>query len=129
MKTITIAKIEELAPSINYILSKYPESKIEYAANKFIKQSNKVTELFNADSADLRIDFALEENGRLVKDDKGNFIYSKENAKLLEAGLRELKNKEYPFTPFIIKEVPEKLSEIIKEELTGYLITPEIYEE
>lgn len=126
MKTITIAKIEELAPVINHILSKYPESKIEYAVNKFIKQSNKVTELFSADSADLRIDLALEENGKLLKDDKGGFVYSKENAKLLEAGLRELKNKEYPFTPCFTKEVPEKLSEIIKEDIAGYLIDPTI---
>lgn len=74
-------------------------------------------------SRDLQIDYAsVDDRGNLIKDDKGQYSYTKENKKALDLALENLTNDNMEFEPYIATEVTEDLNEYQKDLFKGFVI-------
>lgn len=74
-------------------------------------------------SRDLQIDYASVDpvSGNLLKDERGQYLYTKENKKALENALEALTNEYMEFTPYIATEITEELTEYQKELFKGFV--------
>jgi DUF438 domain-containing protein len=60
-------------------------------------------DLYKEQIDDIRIEFAsVDEKGHLLKDEKGEYLFSKENMKLMVKAMRDIENKEIQHQPISI---------------------------
>lgn len=122
---MTKKTLEEIEIFKAYTAQRWPligqefKSKIAYAIFKISKCLPKSDEIL----VYLRIEHCLtdEKTKEILRDDKGNFKYSKEGQLALERAWREELKKEYEFLPYLATELPE-LSDIEKEILDGFVL-------
>jgi len=125
---ITFKKVNELLQLTGNYIARNPNTKLTYAMKKVYKDSlAKPLDTFKEAVEDLRIDNCLtdEKTGAILKDDKGQYQYTKEGTKAFKVAAKALQEKwdekEIEVTPFIVKEIPELSQEEI-EAFTGIFI-------
>ena len=108
------------------------ETKLIYAIKKLVgnpatRQKGILTKAIRPNqikSRDIQIDYASVDavTGNLLKDERGQYLYTKDNKKSLENALDELTNEPIAFEPYIATEVSEELSEYQKELFKGFVL-------
>jgi hypothetical protein len=113
------------------------ENKLCSAIKKFTKQLEKIFNDFNENKDDLQIDNCLtytegKEKGAIMKDEKGNRLYSKEGERALKKSLKEEMEKSID----IHARIPEGIDDLIveledyeKESFSGLIIPEQAKEE
>jgi hypothetical protein len=90
-------------------------SKINYAFWKFQKQVDLQAKL-NEFQQDIDIELcSTDEKGNVLFDEKGRYVFTKENLKARIKAIKELDQKEISFEPYYI--LPEELGVFSEEEL------------
>lgn len=149
MKT-SVKKVtrEEFLTAINFasqcIEKLHPKTKLAYCCGRFLelnklvsKKNNKDSKLLTADLnrelSDFMVDHALEKDGKLWLDEKGNYQYSKSGDKLVKNKQQEVSDKiEQIIDPFlqeklevscIISEVvlPDNIKQSTIDALNGFV--------
>jgi len=121
MATITIQKVNEfLRYAGGYSKG---DTKLSYALKKVLKVIEKdILPMHQENLEDLRIDLcSTDEKGNVIYDEKGHYVFTKENLRELNRKAKELMFKPYAFTPFIITELPA-LTEEEKEAFDGIVL-------
>ena len=100
------------------------ETKLSYAIKKVSKSIEKGFKKYNDTLEDARIDFcSTDEKGNVLKDDKGGYVFSKENLKLLTQKNRELIETPFEVESYIATDLTGiELTEGEKELLTDFVI-------
>jgi len=80
----------------NTFLQQHPEeSKLKYALEKVGKLNKTIGDDYSAATEDLRIDFCeTDEKGIILRDEKGQYKFTKEGIKKFNAAVKDLQNKE-----------------------------------
>lgn len=108
------------------IAKKYKGFKFEYATEKLEKKIQAVQLGILEDIEDKKIELAsTDEKGNLLKDEKGQTVYSPENLIKLNKFSREQFKKEIELEVYYSAEIPNEITEFHREMLTGFLIAPE----
>ena len=104
MKT-TIKKLIEFANVGGSYLAKEKKDKLSYAIEKVSKRSLKrIFEDHNDRIADIEIDLcSVDEKGNILKDEKGNLCYTKENLKKKRDQLKKLLDYEVDIEPHVVE--------------------------
>lgn len=121
--TITINRINQFLRPAQ--LHAKQNTKLSYAIKKVLSSiKTEVLTKHTEDLEDIRIDLcSTDERGNVLHDEKGNLFFTKENLRELNRRTRELAEKEYPFTPCFISDLPV-LSEEEREAFEGIVIKP-----
>jgi len=127
----TFKQIQEIDNLVGVMYAKQPElkdSKFGYAYNKFFEKNYAPTlKVLKEELTDSTVDHALEDETTkaLLKDEKGEYKYSKEGQKALMKAQREIyekyNNLEIEVEPYISTFTPN-LTEEEREMLEGTLI-------
>jgi hypothetical protein len=65
---------------------------------KIYDKLKKHLDIYKEQLDDIRIEFAsVDEKGHLLKDDKGEYLFTKDNMKLMIKSMREIENREIEF--------------------------------
>lgn len=108
---------------INEVISegaKIETENFQYALKRIKNQHKKYFKKYLDNLEDLRIDLcSVDEKGNVLKDDKGSYVFSKENLKTLTIKARQL--QEFEIEPYFATDFPE-LTEDQKELFAGILI-------
>lgn len=108
------------------------ETKLHHALRRchegFAKQMEKIETKLRRDTLALSLEYASEdEKGHLIVVEKTNYVYTKENRKLLDAGIDRLQDAlvETPVEvePYMAKSVPEDLTYEQKKAFNGFVLT------
>lgn len=121
---ISIKDFLNVQSDANKALSLYPNTKLSYAIYKTWKKfQNEIFEKYQEELEDSRIDLcSTDEKGNILKDEKGNYMFTKESLKSLEKTNRELQNKKHDFEPYLATELPDGIDELLVESLKGIFI-------
>lgn len=129
IKTFTeLGEVDEVVGNLYKKIPGLKETKFGYAYTKFYRKNYEV--LLNElkeEYQTIAIDNALEDDKTkaILKDDKGDYLYSKEGKKKLLADqkkiIEEFESKEITITPYISSYVPE-MDEEERSILTGLII-------
>lgn len=100
------------------------ETKLSYAIRKVSKSIEKGFKKYNDSLEDARIDFcSTDEKGNVLKDEKGGYVFSKENLKLLTKKNRELLETPFEVESYIATDLSGiEITEVEKELLTDFVI-------
>lgn len=92
-----------------------------------IKSLKPYVEKFQDDRLEKQLNFAYEDGGVLVKDEKGHFKFSKENSILLEKEIKKLEDEIITVEFFMMKpnDAAKKLASAIRNELLGTIFLDE----
>jgi hypothetical protein len=106
---------------------KLEDSKLKFTFDKFLKrvtEANKIaTDKFNEQAEDLRVDFcSVDEKGNIIRDEKGGYLFTKENQKACMKALKAIQvtELEFEFNPML--STPEGLTEDQLAVFDGILI-------
>lgn len=125
MKNLISTNLSE-SIEILQIAEKYKGGKFEYAAQKLAKKIQKAQEDLFEETEDKRVELAsTDEKGNLLKDEKGNFVFTPENLIKLNKFSRGQFKKPIDLEVYYSAEVPSEMTELHREILTGFLIAPE----
>jgi hypothetical protein len=125
MKKIITTTLGE-AIEVLQIAEKYKGEKFEYATQKLAKKIQKAQEELFEETEDKRVELAsTDEKGNILKDERGNFVFSPENLIKLNKFSREKFKKPIDLEVYYSVEVPKEITEFHREMLTGFLIAPE----
>lgn len=123
-KTTTRAKLMMAVSMANAVNTKlHPRTKVAFYCETFMELNDKVikdhnkrvknaTKHLETELKQFKIDNATEKDGGVVYDEKGNFIFSKEKTKLVDAKAEEINEK-----------IEEILEEVMAEEIEVKYIT------
>ena len=133
MKT-TYEKLSLFNEFASKYISENKDDKLTYAIKKVGKRVEKIFqkegELIGEKVEDARIDnCSVDEKGNILRDDKGQLIYTKEAMKKLNTDLRKIyrdaeterEAREYEIEPYIATVIPE-LTEEQREAFSGIVI-------
>ena len=119
---LTIKQINEFS-IVGSAYMKDHNNKLSYAIRKVNKNITSVVESINENIEDLRIEHcSVDEKGNVLKDEKGNYKFSKDGLRALAKAVKELNNKIFEIEPFFATEIPDDLTEEQKEIFTGLVI-------
>lgn len=119
----TIPELAEFNAYANEYMKGEVDTKLAYAIKKVKKRITPIYEQHNEALADCWLEHAQEDDkGKLLKDDKGNYLYSKEAQKLVNIKVRELNKIAYDIEPHYATAV--KLTGDQSAAFTG-LVIPE----
>jgi hypothetical protein len=103
------------------------DSKLKFTYDKFVKrvtEANKIAfDKFNEQAEDLRVDYcSVDEKGNILRDEKGQYLFTKENQKACMKALKGIAvtELEFEFNPML--STPEGLTGEQKENFGGVLI-------
>lgn len=124
IKTTSRAKLMMAISMANAVNTKlHPRTKVAFYCETFIDLNDKLvknhnkrvkeaTKSLETELKQFKIDNANEKDGGIVYDEKGNFVFSKEKTKLVEAKVEELNEK-----------IEEILEDVMAEEVEVKYIT------
>lgn len=95
---LTIDRINEVIQSGQNL----DDTRLKFTFDKFVKRVNEANKIaqekFNEALEEIRIDLcAVNEKGHVIRDEKGGYVFDKENTKLLNKKAREIAVKELEF--------------------------------
>jgi hypothetical protein len=116
--------IQEIAIFNNVSSARQSEqTKLGYAIKKVGKQLDKIIVGYQEKLEDLRISLcSVDEKENVIKNEKDQYVYTRENLALFTSGARDLSKEEYEIEPFICTELPKDLTEQEIEVFTGFVI-------
>ncbi|CAG5072882.1 hypothetical protein DYBT9623_04422 [Dyadobacter sp. CECT 9623] len=105
------------------------ETKLVYALNSVVEQIDEQREAYSKKVTKLQRKYAAEDKfGCILRDDKGNYRYKKDQEEVLEEKLDELFNHEdsVEFEPEYVDvaSLPEKLPSFLRKTFSGFVIEP-----
>lgn len=122
----TYKEVFELEQAAAFYIQKNEEvkNKMTESIRLFFKQVQKIREKYNDELSMLRIDNAAvdEKTKVLLMDEKGNYKFTKEGAKALIEGNKQLLETKVTVHTRICNEVPSDLADEQKEIFAGVLI-------
>ena len=122
---ITYEKLFQFNAIAGAYLQKEQDTKLKYAINKVAKRLTKAFENYNEMVADIKRDHCYTEKDIIVRDEKGEYKYTKENEKKMTKAVKDLINNEIEFEPYFVLNIPEGLTEIEIESFEGIVLSPE----
>ncbi len=104
-------------------LARNPEdSKLRYAVSRNVKIAEKVQKRVQKAIDRLNIEHAIEKDGKLLRNDRGEFEYSREEMLKRTDAIEELMQTEVDFDPYYPTEITRELKEEEKDLLYGFVI-------
>lgn len=105
-----------------YIAEKPEKTKVEYALTKMLNRIQSEAEKYAELQEDILLEHAYEdEKGRVVRDERGAYFYTKEGEKAKNKALRDLANQETgEIEPHFVK-IPNGFNESLVEAFTGFI--------
>ena len=95
MKSTFLEYFNFVAVANNFLQQHSEESKLKYALEKVGKLNKNLVEDYSAAIEDCRIDFCeTDEKGIILRDEKGQYKFTKEGLKNLNAAVKALQSKE-----------------------------------
>ena len=118
----TIEEVLNFGNIANSYIGKLPEgkeTKFSYAIRKVAKKVKDSFDYYNDELFNIDVNnCATDEKGNILKDERGNFTYSKEGLKNKREELKALLKHKVSFDNYIATEIPEDLTEV---EMTSFL--------
>ena len=95
MKSTFLEYFNFVAVANNFLQQHPEESKLKYALEKVGKLNKTLGDDYSAATEDLRIDFCeTDDKGIILRDEKGNYRFTKDGLKKFNAGIKALQLKE-----------------------------------
>lgn len=95
MKSTFLEYFNFVAVANNFLQQHPEESKLKYALEKVGKMNKTLGDDYSAATEDLRIDFCeTDEKGIILRDEKGQYKFTKEGLKNFNAAVKALQSKE-----------------------------------
>jgi hypothetical protein len=95
MKSTFLEYFEFVAAANNFLQQHPEESKLKYALEKVGKLNKTLGDDYSAATEDCRIDFCeTDEKGIILRDEKGNYRFTKDGLKKFNASIKALQLKE-----------------------------------
>jgi arsenate reductase-like glutaredoxin family protein len=95
MKSTFLEYFQFVATANNFLAQHPEESKLKYALEKVGKLNKNLSDDYSDAVEDCRIDFCeTDEKGIILRDEKGQYKFTKENTKKFNAAVKALQNKE-----------------------------------
>lgn len=112
---ITYEKLFEVIDVLNMIRLNDQYGKFNYVVSKNTPALQKLIKKYNESLFDISLEYAQvdEKTGSILKDDKGEFIFTKEASQNKEIKLRELKLQEVEFDVYMLQDLTEHLYRLI----------------
>lgn len=116
--------IEFLQVSARWISDKNnAKTKLGYAIERVRKNCKRHIDAYNEAVQDLQVDnAATDDKGVLLTEENGAYKYTREGMKNLNKAIRELRKKDVEVEVYHASELPEELSDEMKEVFDGFVI-------
>lgn len=99
------------------------ETKLKYALSKVQKRAMSAVERYNEQLEDLRVQHCAEDaEGIVLRDDKGNYKFTKEGLNTLNKAQRALVEQEVEVEEHLVTDLPEGLTSDEKEVFAGFVL-------
>lgn len=122
-------KIQEFqTAAFAYLNTHKEETKIVEALKDVLDQLEPVGEEQKKGTTRLQRKHALEDKyGAILRDEKGNYRFSKEGEEKLENELEDMNNhiKEFDLVPALLAEVPKSLEKMFIRKFAGFIFEPD----
>ncbi len=107
------------------------EGKFAYAVRKLHKAATAAFVPYQQQMDDLRVLHAIEKDGKLLKDEKGAYEYTRDEQLALNKAIREVNLKPVEIAPFLVAadNIPADLPADFRLAFEGWVIEPESSEE
>lgn len=115
-------ELTQIAVTAVNLTQSYPNTKLEYACQKFLRQYNDIQGKIREMQEDARIEHcSTDEKGTvLIEGDK--YQYTKEGLKALNTAIRACDSMEFEVKPYFASELPEDISPITFEIIEGVIV-------
>lgn len=120
----TFRECFEFIRAANQWISKHEEeSKFKYALTKVARKLARVQEKWNEGIEEANIEHcATDKEGVILRDDKGQYRYTKEELIARNKVVNKLYDTQVEFQPHFATEVPEDLTELEREVFEGFVL-------
>lgn len=108
---ITYEKLFEVVDVLNTLRLDNQSTKFAYVVSKNTPALQKLIKKYNEDLFDINLENSQEDEKTksILKDAKGEFLFTKEGAKAKEIAVRALQSKEVDFDVYTLQELTEPL--------------------
>lgn len=104
------------------------KSKMGYGLRRVKPQAQKLFDSYSQTEEDLQVEHCIEENGKIVTNEQGNYCFSKDGKREYLKAHRALLEKEIEFEPYMVTNVPEDLPVVFADAFRGFVLPEEIEE-
>jgi hypothetical protein len=102
-------------------------TKLGYAIAKLHTRMKKILDRYNNAREDIQIDTCSpDEKGIILRDERGNYRYTKEGMKERNKQLQALYETPCEIEPYIATALPDDLTEIERDQFAGFVIRVEM---
>lgn len=102
--------------------SKIDNEKLKYCLKKLSDKIKSINLLRQEEIEDIKIDLcSIDEKGNIIREENGNFKYTKDNLKFLNKQIKEISSRDYEFEPYYFKDT-SILTDEQKELFKGIII-------
>jgi viroplasmin and RNaseH domain-containing protein len=121
--TKTNEEVLEFLGGARQWLAKNPdESKLRYAVTRNVKNAEKVQKKVQKKIDRLNVEFALEKDGKLLRTERGDFEYSREDMLKRADAIEKVMQEEVDFEPYHPTEITREIKDEEKDLLLGFVI-------
>lgn len=124
---LTIVTYTRLITFINiasaWLQANPKESKLKYALERVMKRAGKLYREFQEKIEDINVELcAVDRDGVVLRDEKGEYRFTKEGLKSRLHRIRGLEAGEVKIEPYFATEIPKDLPTPVKDALAGFVI-------